>query len=160
MALGFIEVEYPLVSTAGGLFPVRGVQVGRFAVRQWLTDHPPSGTLLHAAEEDVPWRIDHIGTGAGMGAFATPEEAYAFADEISRQALRDPSAALRGDYSISSLIRTTERLKKQFGKILVEYIREVGFRTRYDEFIGYTEWREHKGLHRKKLRAPRWSIYD
>jgi hypothetical protein len=141
MALGFIEVEYR-VSFKDSKPLVRGVQVGRFAVRHAV---PGSTGSYGLPETDVaPWRVDHIPTGLAVAAFDNFDEAYALADDISRFSKQDPSG------------KTNVRAVAQLGPQIGEWMRAVhdpwSSRGAPLKYIPFRDWLAEQGKEWKPRR--------
>jgi hypothetical protein len=104
---------------------VRGVRVGRFAVRHAIPGNHPETSTFRSVEE-TPWRVDHTASGGGVVAFDNPADAFAFADDISRFSKSDPSSS-------DSFV-----VVKQIGSTVgrwVEYTRKNGVYTPFREWV-------------------------
>jgi hypothetical protein len=125
MSLGYIEVVYPSRLVNGHVERTTGVRIGRFAVS---FDEP----------DRWPWNVDHIGTGFTMGQFDNSEDAYAFADDLSRFSRRDPTASLppRG-VPIRALLAAQDKLYTQLGEAINDWIDAVS----PGRFQPFREWR-------------------
>lgn len=96
------EIEYELACHDGQRPRVRGIQVGRLAVRD--AGGIGIGEYENGATEVLDrWRIDHHQIGICLISCATREEAHRIADDMSRFAAADLDAT------------TPEELKLKFG---------------------------------------------
>jgi hypothetical protein len=139
-----IEVDYYL-ALSGGKRRVRGVQVGRFAVR-------------HAVSADVaPWRVDHIPTGLAVSAFETFEDAYALADDISRFSQHDPSSKNKA--------KAAKQIGPQVGRWMFHINKGANMAeiTRGEVrpiYVSFREWLEGQGEtwkpQKMKFKLPSW----
>lgn len=132
--LGYIEIDYIIRSLADGRvkeYRVRGVQVGRFAVRHAIPGEGP-GIAGRSDEDDerFVWRVDHIPTGFSVATFETADDAHAFADDISRFSASDPAS------------RDPKRAGKQIGRVVGRWAKDARESNRYTPF---REWVEQQG---------------
>lgn len=139
MSLGYTEIDY-VIRGATHEWPVRGIQVGRFAVRHATGDHPHSVSETDEDVERYPWRVDHIRSGLMVASFADHEDAYAFIDDISRFARRDVSG------------KTLHRVRDQIGQSLFRWSSHVADRHRY---VPFREWLVERGVPWKP-RGRKW----
>lgn len=119
------DIRYAVRGCNGTRFPVRGMRVGRFAVRVALADtvvfaHDRSWSRPHRA-----FAVDHVGTGCAMGDFTRFDDALALADDISRFSRRDPSS------------RDPSRAAEQVGGLVVEWLRDC---VSADRVTPYRAW--------------------
>jgi hypothetical protein len=147
--LGFVEVDYIMrlkgVDPAG-FTPVRGVQVGRFAIRHAAPGSHQSYFL--PSVEDAPWRVDHIPTGYAISAFDNFEDAYALADDISRFSKSDPSS------------KDPKRVGEQVGPQIRAWLKAIypdaGMTPKY---IPYRQWLAEQGKEWKPRRRKMGSLF-
>jgi hypothetical protein len=144
MSFGFVEIDYLIGGVEGDNTPVRGAQVGRFAVRHATEEQPEAHSKRVPRIEDAPWRVDHIPTGAIVWAFDNFETAYAVADDLSRFSSKDPSSKDR------------EKAMQQMGTNIGAWMRDViahGYKP-------YREWLvENKGVLWKPKRRKLKSLF-
>jgi hypothetical protein len=135
--LGYIEVTYTIRNAAGRQEEVKGVRVGRFAVRR-ATPEQMSVAFL----PELEWRVDHTPSGAAVAVFDNPDDAYAMADDISRFAQRDPAS------------RDVRRAVQQIGPAVGAWVNEVQQAGAYTPF---REWLAERG-HQWSRRGRRWRL--
>lgn len=150
MPLGFVEVDY-YITTDNGKTPVRGVQIGRFAVRNGGDDDiarvalPPSDL--------APWVVEHIPTGLALVAFDNFEDAYAAADDLSRFSKSDPSS------------KDQKRAVEQVGPLIRAWVHTMLDPWRGQQqplkYIPYREWLvDNKGTLWKPKRRKMKSLFS
>jgi len=141
MSFGYVEVNYTIRNRDMEEYRVTGIRVGRWAVRKAGDDHPGLTWMDDEEAAEYPWRVDHIPTGLIAAAFATPEDAYAFADDISRFSLKDPAS------------KNTDRVMAQIGTPVRKWAAHVRDSKKY---VPFREWlAEEHGKHWSP-RGRRW----
>jgi len=90
-----------------------------------------------------PWVVDHIASGQFAGSFETPEEAYGYADDLSRFSTKDPSSK---DKRLA-----VQQIGKR-GSSIRKWAAEV---SRAHSYIPFREWLAARGL-TWSPRARKW----
>ena len=114
------DIEYAVIHTRSRtLYPVTGMQVGRFAIRMKLE-------RVKFADGTTPrlFQVDHPATHACFGDFDRFEDALAYADDLSRYSENDPDSS------------DMEEVKRLIGRRTMAWARDAGDGT----FIPYREW--------------------
>ena len=125
MPLGFTEIEYTIRNKEGESWRVTGVQIGRWAVRLGAEDHPN----LFDSDVENQYVVDHINSGVGAMAFDNFEDAYAFADDLSRFSKSDTSS------------RSPKGVMKQVGPA----VRKWALHVKNNGYMPFREWIETQG---------------